>query len=126
MWATVNVCGPGQVGVRASVPGNGTGQRLYARFSAQYFDAATRTWASAAGNSRSPWLYAGSAHNAAGQVGWTFAVRAPAGAKVRLRGVAELQWRAGGKVVRSASLLTRGGIAGVDFGAASRASCQPS
>ena len=42
LWATVNVCDtaafPDAMGVRASMPGNGTRQRMYMRFNASWYD----------------------------------------------------------------------------------------
>jgi len=40
LWATVHACDsprfPDRVGVRAAMPGDGTGKRMYARFRLQY------------------------------------------------------------------------------------------
>ena len=48
LWATVNICDteryPNMLGVRASMPGNGTRQTMWMRFRATYFDRATETW----------------------------------------------------------------------------------
>src|SRR3712207_9424911 len=42
LWATVNICDtvrhPDRMGLRARMPGNGTNQRMYMRFVAQYGD----------------------------------------------------------------------------------------
>ena len=42
LWATVNICDSPDynnvIGIRASMPGNGTGQRMLMHFSAEYYD----------------------------------------------------------------------------------------
>jgi hypothetical protein len=131
LWATVNVCNsasaPRSVGFRASIPGDTSQARTYVRFTAQWLDPRTRSWAPVEGVPTSPWLGAGSAGQLAGQVGWTFEFEQPAaGAAFQVRGLAELQWRRGASLVRSQTLVTSGGRAGVDEGAppaTSLASC---
>jgi hypothetical protein len=121
LWATVNICdtpgSPDAMGVRATIPGNGTGQRMEVRFSAQHWSPVTRDWEPVAGDGVSPWLDAGSARWRWRQVGYTFSFRPlPVGEAVTLRGVAELRWRSGAEVVRSATRVTRRGVADVHEG----------
>ncbi|HEY1357712.1 MAG TPA: hypothetical protein VGF21_05340 [Thermoleophilaceae bacterium] len=121
-WATVNSCSPAQVGVRASLPGDGSDKQMRVRFTAQYWSAKQRAWLPVAGVPSSPWLDAGSARYSYGQAGWTFQFDPPhAGTHNLVRGVAEMQWLSGGSVSRSASVVTQGGVAS-DVGG-SQASC---
>jgi hypothetical protein len=123
-WATVNVCSPNAMGVRASLPGNGTDQRMQVRFTAQWLSHARGAWLPVAGVPRSPWIDAGSARYTSRQAGWTFSIDRPApGQSFRLRGVAELRWLDGDRVVRSATHVTRAGVGAVHVGGVSLASC---
>jgi hypothetical protein len=117
-WATVNVCDsagqPNVMGVRASMPGDGSAAQMFARFTAQWHDNSRKAWLPVSGAATSPWLPAGSARYVARQVGWNFAFDPPpAGGVFLLRATAELQWRVGSAVVRSASLVTTGGMPAV-------------
>ena len=96
LWATVNACDsprfPDRVGVRAALPGDGTGKRMYARFRLQFYSATERAWLPVS-NGNSPRLYVGSARRDR-QTGWTFRVNPPRrGGSFLLRGVADLQWK---------------------------------
>ena len=71
---------PDRVGVRAAMPGDGTGKRMYVRFRLQYYSALRSGWQPVAGG-RSPKLYLGSARRDR-QAGWTFRVD-PAGPAAR-------------------------------------------
>jgi hypothetical protein len=118
-WATVNVCKSAvpesRVGFRASMPGNGTRQRMYMRFTAQFFDGDDQAWKPIGGKPRSPWVLAGSARYVTRQRGYTFDIDPPpAGKTYKFRGFVEFQWRArkrggGTKVVRELEKYTRGG-----------------
>jgi hypothetical protein len=122
-WATVNSCAPTAVGVRASLPGDGSGKRMRVRFTAQYWSYARRAWVPVAGAPSSPWLDAGSARHSYGQAGWTFQFDPlPAGTHYQVRGLAEMQWLSGGSVASSATMVTQGG-ARSDVGG-SQASCR--
>jgi hypothetical protein len=97
-WATVNVCdtkdSPNALGIRTSVPGNGSGQRIFARYTAQWWSEADQQWLTVAGSGVTPWVPVGSADVTSRQAGWTFAfVQPPAGTTYVMRGVVELQWR---------------------------------
>lgn len=99
LWATVNICDtptyPNKMGVRASMPGNGTRQRMYMRFHAQYYDSTTKKWFNVKGVGVSPWELAGSARFKTRQAGYTFEFAPPqAGSSSTLRGVVDFQWRA--------------------------------
>ena len=116
LWATVNVCNPTQVGVRASLPGNGTRQRMRVRFTAQWFSPQARKWVPVGGAATSPWVDAGTAEYVYQQAGWTFHFEPlPAGTHFQVRGLAEMQWLSG-RVVRSTTRVTHAGAAGVDVG----------
>lgn len=115
LWATVNICdteaNPNVLGIRASMPGNGTRQTMWMRFSASYFDRATETWRSVGGSSRSPWVKLGSAEYRSRQAGRKFKIEPPAPVTSHVvRGVVKFQWRRrSGKVVRRATQKTLGG-----------------
>ncbi len=120
-WASVNVCdsaaSPNGVGVRASLPGDGSDAQMSARFTVQWLNPRSGAWEPAEGVPSSPWLSAGSARQLSGQMGWTFEFDQPApGTGFQIRGLAELQWRHGATVVRRDSQVTSGGLAGVDAG----------
>lgn len=96
LWATVNVCdtasSPDRMGVRARMPGDGTRERMYMRFTAQY--RAGRTWKMVSGRGRSRWLYAGSALFENQELGYTFRFDAPKpGKSYLMRGLVQFQWR---------------------------------
>jgi len=134
LWATVNICDtardPDSMGVRASMPGNGTDQRMWMRFTAEYWSRARQAWTAVSGSGISPWVYAGSAESARRQAGWTFAFSAPPeGVTFTMRAHVEFEWRAKQlpaakrtskrsrrKVVRSVIRSTETGIEGVDGG----------
>jgi hypothetical protein len=130
-WATVNVCDsasqPNVMGVRASLPGDGSNAQMLVRFTAQWHDNAQKAWLPVGGAATTPWLAAGSARYVSRQAGWNFAFDPPpAGGQYLLRAVAELQWRVGATVVRSTSLVTSSGMAAVmegDPAGTSLASC---
>jgi hypothetical protein len=96
LWATVNVCdtakSPDQMGVRARMPGDGTREGMYMRFTAQYRSG--KTWKVVSGRGRSRWLYAGSALFENQELGYTFSFDAPkAGKSFLARGLVQFQWR---------------------------------
>lgn len=130
LWATIDVCGPaGQpdtVGVRGSMPGDGSAaDRMYMSFRLQYM-AADKRWTDAKGAS-SGWEPVGDGSSPR-QGGTSFGLKAPARGKpaLTLRGVVDFQWRAGAKVLVSAAELTTAGhksLAGADPAGYSAASC---
>lgn len=107
-WANVNTCDSGShtVGVRASQPGDSAGRAMYTRFTYQWQSRRTGVWQAVPG-AGSGWLAAGPGLWVASETGWnqTFAP-APAGSSFKIRGVVEMQWRQGGGVKRSTSLVT--------------------
>ncbi len=123
LWATVNVCDtelrPDTLGIRANVPGNGTGQRLYMRFEAQYYDAVNGVYLPSGSSTR--FIPAGSARSRSTQKGYLFEFGAPPpGTEITLRGLVSFQWRArrNGRlvVVRRARRVTTSGHRGVEHG----------
>lgn len=129
LWATVNICSvdaaPNTFGIRASMPGNGTRQRMYMRFFAQAYSAKRQRYVST--DARSPWIRAGSARFVSRQAGYSFDFPdPPVGTRFKLRGLVRFQWRelrAGeeGKarrwvVVKRRERITRGGRSGVKGG----------
>ena len=107
LWATVNICDtarhPNSLGVRASMPGNGTRQTMWMRFRASYYDRATETWRDVGGSAISPWIKVGDARYRTRQAGRTFELNPPVPTtSYVVRGVVEYQWRRrkGGKVVK--------------------------
>ena len=97
-WATVNVCdtqdSPNALGVRTSVPGNGTNQRIWARYTAQWWSGAKQKWLTVEGSGVTDWLLLGTADMSSRQAGWTFRfVQPAAGTTYVMRGIVELQWR---------------------------------
>ena len=153
LWATVNLCdterAPDAMGIRASMPGNGTRQQMYMRFSVQWYSGQAEQWLDGPGGV-SPWQRAGSARYVARQAGYTFDfVTPPAGRGYLLRGSVEFQWRklvrpevarrdrwnasanapqpkAHWSVAKRNTIMTRTGVKGVDGGdpaGASKAIC---
>jgi hypothetical protein len=97
-WATVNICdtkkSPNALGVRTSVPGNGSDERIHARYTAQWWSAAAQEWKTVAGSGVTDWIPLGDADMTSRQAGWTFRfVQPEAGTTYVMRGVVELQWR---------------------------------
>jgi len=97
-WATVNVCdtenSPNALGIRTSVPGNGTRQRIFGRYTAQWWSEADQEWLTVEGSGVTPWVLVGGADMASRQAGWTFTfVQPPEGTTYVMRGVVELEWR---------------------------------
>ena len=107
-WVNVSSCDSGShtVGVRASQAGDSLGRRMFTRFSYQWFSARKNAWLTIPG-AGSDLLDAGPGPWVSYETGWnqTFAP-APPGASFRIRGVVEMQWREGGGVRRSTSLVT--------------------
>ena len=116
LWATINICDtethPNVLGIRASMPGNGTAQTMWMRFRASYFDRETEQWYDVGGDSRSPWIKLGNARWRARQTGRMFTIDPPLPTTSHvLRGVVKFQWRRRktGKVVRRLERVTLAG-----------------
>ncbi len=145
LWATVNICdtagSPNALGVRASVPGNGSDERIWTRYTAQWWSGAAQEWKTVGGSGVTNWSYVGPANMSARQAGWTFRfVQPPSGTTYVMRGVVEVQWRDApararnarrpgtlrrrhrrprarrASVVRTRTLLTETGMQGVQGG----------
>jgi hypothetical protein len=110
LWATVDVCDtiahPNQMGVIASMPGDGRRrERMFMRFRAQFYDAAKKKWfplkdqpqpgsTSPPAATTSGWRSAGPASQKTAKLGWYFTVKNQvAGSTSLLRGVVDFQWR---------------------------------
>ena len=127
LWATVNVCKADLVGMRASVPGDGSPKQQFVRFSAQWWSHLRQDWLPVGASPDSPWLPAGSGLSRASQAGWSFSIEPPPpGTVFLIRGVAQIQLREVGRVMRSSTQVTRAGMPGVLEGdpvGTSRGSC---
>jgi hypothetical protein len=111
-WATVNICdtknSPNALGIRTSVPGNGTDQRIWARYTAQWWSEADQQWLTVAGSGMTSWVLVGSADMSSRQAGWTFVfVQPPEGTTYVMRGVVELEWRDTPAAARRAKRIAR-------------------
>jgi hypothetical protein len=121
LWATVNICdtaaSPDSMGVRAGMPGNTSGRRMFMRFRAEYWSRALQDWAPVGGSGVSPWVYAGPSRYERRQAGWTFEFAPPpAGVTFTMRAQVEFEWRKRGRSRRTAVRVTETGIRGVDGG----------
>ena len=122
-WATVNSCAPGAVGMRVGVSGDGRRREVFARFTAQWWSPAAKGWDPVAGTASSPWVHVGSTVYESRQNGYTFAFAPTApGSHPVVRGLATIEWRERGRVVRQRTLVTQAGAPDV-AGGTSRASC---
>jgi hypothetical protein len=111
-WATVNACdpagAPGAVGVRASVP-NRADAAQFLRIRIQFFDTSRRAWrvVRTGGDTGFRRLSRGGGRFFGGT---TFTITPPkAGASITLRGLADIEWRRGRRVVSRAQVTTHGG-----------------
>jgi hypothetical protein len=112
LWATVNICdtknSPNGLGVRTSVPGNGTNERIFARYTAQWWSADQQEWLTVGGSGVTDWVFVGDADMSSRQAGWTFRfVQPPQGTTYVMRGVVELQWREAARSARKARKARR-------------------
>lgn len=123
LWATVNACDtkarPDTLGIRASMPGNGTKQRLYMRFQAQVYDETKSGYVNS--GLPTPWINVGRALFRTTQAGYSFEFDPPPPeAEYKLRGLVSFEYRARrrGKlvVVRRGRRLTERGLEGVEGG----------
>jgi len=97
LWATVNVCdtatNPNTVGIRASMPGNGTSQRMYMRFEVQFFDRRRNRFVATGSSTR--WLRVGTARVRSVQSGFSFQFAPPPpGEQFVMRGRVDYRWKA--------------------------------
>lgn len=126
LWATINHCdvAGSSVGIRASMPGNGTSQRMYMRFSAQYRNSAGRYVET---GSSTRWIKVGTARTRSVQSGYNFVFAPPpAGTAFTFRGTVDYRWtakkRKRWRLVRTAKRVTRSGVKGVEGGVPAGAS----
>jgi hypothetical protein len=114
LWATVNRCDtpskPGAVGVRVSIPRERGAPRQWARIRLQWFDGGKLAWRLV----RSSGGDAGWARFGIGtrvvQGGTTFTFPPPKpGARIVLRGLVDVEWRVGTRVVDRARMTTTAG-----------------
>ena len=117
LWATINICdtetSPNDMGVRASIPGDGDHTRMYIRITPQYYDRPNQTWSGVKGYPSSGWIYAGSGLYKRAERGFTFEFDAPQnGATLLLRGAVDFKWVKKHHTVRTFHLVTKGGHPG--------------
>lgn len=128
LWATINICDtanhPNDMGVRASIPGDGDHTRMYMRFHAQYYDHQNQAWPEVKG-SPSKWFYAGSGIYRRAERGYTFSFEPPqGGSTLTLRGSVDFKWVKKHHTIRTARQVTKTGHPGTlgadpkDFSAA--------
>lgn len=129
LWATINICDtqdhPNEMGVRASIPGDGDHTRMYMRFHAQYYDRPNQVWSDVKGAPASPWYYAGSGMYKRAERGYTFSFDPPqGGTTLTLRGSVDFKWVKKHHTIRTARQVTKTGHPGTlgadpkDFSAA--------
>lgn len=113
-WATINACDPagtpGAVGVRASVP-NRADAAQWLRIRIQFFDPGRHAWrvVRTGGDTGFRRLSGGGGRFFGGT---TFTITPPAaGSSLTLRGLVDIQWRRGRRVVSRAQVTTHGGHA---------------
>ena len=113
-WATINACDPagtpGAVGVRASVP-NRADAAQWLRIRVQFFDNGRRAWrvVRTGGDTGFRRLSSGGGRFFGGT---TFTITPPAaGSSLMLRGLVDIQWRRGRRVISRAQVITHGGHA---------------
>jgi hypothetical protein len=114
LWATVNICDtqdhPNVLGVRASMPGNGTKQTMWMRFRASYYDRGTEEWYDVGGSSVSPWIKVGNAKYRTRQAGRKFRIDPPLPTTSHVvRGLVDFRWRRHGKTIRQTTRKTLAG-----------------
>jgi hypothetical protein len=113
LWATVNLCDPpskpGAVGIRVSIPREKGAPQQWAHIRLQWFDGSRRAWRRVTSGGDAGWARIGIGRRQV-QGGTTFTFPPPkAGSRIVLRGVVDVQWRHGTKVVDRAHLRTTAG-----------------
>ena len=90
------------------MPGNGSNERIYARYTAQWWSSAAQEWKTVGGSGVTGWVFVGNADMSSRQAGWTFRfVQPPEGTTYVMRGVVELQWRNQAKAARKSRRAKR-------------------
>ncbi|HEY7621631.1 MAG TPA: hypothetical protein VH834_17765 [Solirubrobacteraceae bacterium] len=113
LWATVNLCDtkarPGAVGIRVSIPREKGAPAQWAHIRLQWFDGKRRAWRRVTSGGDAGWARIGiGTRQVQGGTTFTFPPPKP-GSRIVLRGIVEVQWRDGTKVVDLAHLRTTAG-----------------
>jgi hypothetical protein len=113
LWATVNLCDtpakPGAVGIRVSIPREKGAPQQWARIRLQWFDGSRLAWRRVQSGGDAGWARIGIGTRLV-EGGTTFTFPVPkAGMRIVLRGVVDVEWREGTKVVDRAHLRTTSG-----------------
>jgi len=113
-WATVNSCdppqAPGSIGVRVSVPNRGDAAQ-WVRVRIQFFDAARQSWRVVRSGGEGGFTKLSDGGTPVlGGITFTFTPPQP-GNRVKLRGLVDLEWRRGRRVLSRERVTTRGGHA---------------
>jgi hypothetical protein len=130
LWATVNLCdvpsNPGGVGVRVSIPREQGAPQQWARIHLQWFDGTALAWRALKSGGDAGWARIGVGKRLV-EGGTTFSFTPPpAGTRLVLRGVVDIEWRKGTEVVDHARLRTTEGHVAVGdrHRRVSRSSCE--
>jgi len=113
-WATINACdpptAPGSVGVRVAVPNRGDAAQ-WMRIRVQFFDGTRGAWrvVRSGGDGGFTKLSDGGGRVFGGTT-FTFAPPA-AGHRLKLRGLVDVEWRRGRRVISRSQITTHGGHA---------------
>jgi hypothetical protein len=113
LWATVNLCDPpthaGAVGVRVSIPREEGSPSQWARIRLQFFDGKARAWRLVRSGGDAGFARVGAGSRLV-QGGTTFTFPPPrAGSRIVVRGLVDVEWRRGRRVVDRARLQTTAG-----------------
>lgn len=131
LWATIDVCNPGDqpdtVGIRGSMPGNGhPHDTMYMRFRLQYMNPTSKRWVDLSKGASSGYVSVGTGASPR-QGGRSFKLGSTVGKSTFImRGVVTFQWRHGAHVLISVSRPTSAGresLAGADPAGFSAATC---
>jgi hypothetical protein len=111
-WATINACdppaAPGGVGVRVSVP-NRRNAAQWVRIRIQFFDATRGAWRVVrSGGDGGFTKFSNGGARVFGGTTFTFTPPKP-GRRLKLRGLVDVEWRRGRRVLSKAQVITRGG-----------------
>ena len=113
LWATVNLCDtpakPGAVGVRVSIPRERGAPQQWARIRLQWFDGSARAWRLVRSGGDAGFARIGiGTRLVQGGTTFTFPLPMP-GSRIVVRGIVDIEWRAGTKVVDHARVATTAG-----------------
>jgi len=113
LWATVNLCDPpskpGAVGVRVSIPREKGAPQQWARIRLQWFDGTKRAWRLVRSGGDAGFARIGiGTRLVQGGTTFTFPLPKP-GSRIVLRGLVDVEWRAGTRVVDQARMNTTAG-----------------